>query len=229
MTLPLLLSVPHAGLRIPAEAAPYCRLTRDEIIADGDEGAREIFHLEQHVASFVTSDVARAIVDFNRSETDRGADGVVKTHTCWGVAVYREFPPSDVIEQLLDRYYRPYHSRLSDPPADNILLGVDCHTMAAVGPPVAADAGKPRPHVCLSDADSTTLPAGWMERLVNCFREAFGNEVQVNQPFHGGHITRTYAHRRPWVQVELTRAPFLTHREKRERVLGALTSFCSLV
>ena len=39
MRLPILLSVPHAGLRVPAEAEPYCCLARDEIIADGDEGA----------------------------------------------------------------------------------------------------------------------------------------------------------------------------------------------
>ena len=39
MTLPILLSVPHAGLRVPEEAQPYCRLSREEIVADGDEVA----------------------------------------------------------------------------------------------------------------------------------------------------------------------------------------------
>jgi formiminoglutamase len=173
--------------------------------------------------------VARAIVDLNRPETDRGADGVVKTHTCWGVAVYREFPPADVIERLLDRYYRPYHAKLGTLSCDAIVLGVDCHTMAAVGPPLAADAGRTRPHVCLSDADGTTLPTGWIERFLDCFRDAFGDDVRVNQPFRGGHITRQHARQRPWVQVELSRAPFLSNREKRERVLQALTRFCSLV
>ena len=37
MKLPLLISVPHGGLRVPSEVQQYCVLTRDEIreLADG--------------------------------------------------------------------------------------------------------------------------------------------------------------------------------------------------
>ncbi|MGD8376962.1 MAG: N-formylglutamate amidohydrolase, partial [Acidobacteriota bacterium] len=108
MKLPLLLSVPHAGLKVPPEAAPYCVLEPDAIVADGDEFARPIYALEDEVEAFVTTEIARAIVDLNRPEDDRRPDGVVKTHTCWNVPVYRPFPPDDVIETLLECYYRPY-------------------------------------------------------------------------------------------------------------------------
>ena len=37
--MPLLISVPHAGLTVPPEAKPYCALTRQQIIEDGDQGA----------------------------------------------------------------------------------------------------------------------------------------------------------------------------------------------
>ena len=37
MRLPMLVSVPHAGLRVPEEATPYCRLSHEEIVADGGE------------------------------------------------------------------------------------------------------------------------------------------------------------------------------------------------
>ncbi|UCF79152.1 MAG: N-formylglutamate amidohydrolase [Candidatus Eiseniibacteriota bacterium] len=227
MKLPLLLSVPHAGLTIPPEAKPYCRLTSDDVMRDSDEGAAQIYNLAEHVDRFVTTDVARAIVDLNRAESDRTADGVVKTHTCWSVKVYDCFPPEEVVEQLLCLYYRPYHERLEEGYIESVRLGLDCHTMAQVGPPVGPDAGKARPLVCLGDARGTTLPAGWMDCLTGCFLRAFDGDVKVNEPFAGGYITRTHGKRRPWVQVELSREPSFSMDEKRERVLRALEEFCT--
>lgn len=220
MTLPLLLSVPHAGLWVPPEARPYCVLTDREIAEDGDEGAAEVYSLKTEVAEFVTTDVARAIVDLNRAEDDRRPDGVVKTHTCWNVPVYEEFPPDDVVEQLLSRYYRPYHARLSRPPR-GIRLGIDCHTMAAKGPPIGPGPGIERPWVCLSNA-GCTCPGKWLEGLAGCFERAFEGNVKINDPFLGGYIIQTHSREIPWVQLEISRAPFLCHAEKRDRVLSAL-------
>jgi N-formylglutamate amidohydrolase len=39
MKLPLLLSVPHRGERIPEEVEDICILTHQEIVDDGDEGS----------------------------------------------------------------------------------------------------------------------------------------------------------------------------------------------
>ena len=126
MRLPILLSVPHAGLQVPPEAAPYCCLSHEEIVRDGDEGAAEIYALRSEVAEFVSTDVARAIVDLNRAPDDRRKDGIVKTHTCWDVPVYERFPPENVIERLLERYYDPYHKQLREAAASgSLLLGVD--------------------------------------------------------------------------------------------------------
>ena len=224
--LPILLSVPHAGYQVPPEAAAYSRLTADEIVADGDEGAADVYDLKEHVTGFVTTEIARAIVDVNRAEDDRSPDGVVKTATCWLVPVYSTFPPPSVVETLLERYYRPYHARLAAL-AETACLGVDCHTMAAVGPPVGPDPGAERPRVCLADGDGVTLPSRWMSALVACFTEAFGEAAAANQPFRGGYIIRAHHHEMPWVQLELSRPGFLSNEEKRTRVLRALQEFCS--
>lgn len=225
MTLPLLISVSHGGPRVPAEAEPFCILTADQIKQDGDEGAADTYALADVVTGFVTTDVARAIVDVNRSEDDRHADGVVKTHTCWNVPVYQRFPPDGLIETLLARYYRPYHARLTELAGSGVRLGVDCHTMAAHGPPIGPDPGAERPWVCLSNADST-CPRAWIERLARCFEVSFERSVFINKPFTGGYIVRTHASEMPWVQLEVSRAPFLTGVEKRERVIAALTAWC---
>jgi len=219
--LPLLISVPHAGLTVPPEVKSYCALTRQQVIEDGDQGAAQIYDLKSEVAALVTTDIARAIVDVNRAEDDRRPDGVVKTHTCWNVPVYREFPPQEVIEVLLRRYYRPYHSRLTEASRQNLLLGIDCHTMAAEGPPVGPGAGLGRPPLCLSSA-AGTCPGDWIESLASCLERAFDRPVSVNDPFPGGFIIRAHTHELPWVQLELTRAPFLTPADKRVRVLTAI-------
>ena len=224
MTLPLLISVPHAGLRVPPEAEPYCSLTPEEIARDGDEGAAEIYTIEDEVECYVTTDVARAIVDLNRAEDDRRKDGVVKTHTCWEVPVYEPFPSEAVVQTLLAKYYRPYHQRLTRLGGRGLQLAVDCHTMAAEGPPVGPDPGVERPWVCISNADGT-CPRGWMDTLKECLEERFGPNVTINHPFKGGYITRTHAAEMPWVQLELSRAPFASDQQKRKHVLAALTAW----
>jgi len=225
MKLPLLMSVPHAGERIPPEALPFCILTPDEVVRDSDEGAREIYSLEDEVEAYHTTSIARAIIDPNRPEDDRRRDGVVKTHTCWDVPVYDRFPPEEVIETLLERYHRPYHRRLRELAGGKVRLGVDCHTMAAHGPPVGPDPGRERPAVCLGNADGT-CPADWLEELAAAFSGVFGLEVARNRPFRGGFIIRSHSGLLPWVQIELSRAGFLSNAQKRQGVREALRRFC---
>ena len=226
MTLPLLVSVPHAGLSVPPEVAHLCVLGPREVAEDGDVGAAEIYAIEDAVAAYATTDVARAIVDLNRATDDRRKDGVVKTHTCWDVPIYRHEPSAATVAALLDAYYRPYHERLSNLAGPAVKLAIDCHTMAAVGPPVAPDPGVERPWVCLSNGDGT-CPHAWLETLQGCFEDAFGPHVTINHPFTGGYITRRHAAEMPWVQLELSRAPFATDAEKREHVLAALRAWVS--
>lgn len=225
--LPIAVSNPHAGLYVPSIVRQYCRLTPEEIIADGDEGAARIYTpLRDIVECYTTTPVARAIVDMNRAANDFSKDGVIKTHTCWDVEVYNRKLPAIVQGELLDTEYHPYHERLTDCSTWGLKFGVDCHTMAAMGPPVGPDPGLDRPHVCLSDLEGKSLPKGWMDGLVEAFREAFQSSVAVNAPFKGGYITQRHHRDMPWVQLELSRAPFLPIEEKAGRVIQALRLFC---
>jgi formiminoglutamase len=223
--LPLLISVPHAGLGVPEEVARLNLLTAAQIAADGDEGAAAIYAgLREHVAHFVTTDVARAFVDLNRAEDDFRKDGVIKTHTCWDEPIYRKPPSAATIAALLARWHRPYHRRLSELAGGGVVLGVDCHTMAAAGPPVGPDTGQPRPEVCIGDGDGA-CPRDWAQRLVDCFQRHFAGAVTLNRPFSGGYIVRAHAGELPWVMIELSRAPFASDTEKGSRVLAALSDW----
>ncbi len=225
MTLPLLLSVPHGGLAVPAELAARCLLTPEQVAADGDVGAAAIYALGDRVAHHVATDVARAVLDMNRPESDRRRDGVVKTHTCWDEPVWSAPLDEADVERLLAAHHRPYHARLAVRD-DAVLLGVDGHTMAERGPPVGPDPGRTRPAACLSDGGGTTCPPGWFAALAEELERALERPVARNDPFSGGWITRSHAAERPWVQLELSRAPYLPEEEKRARVLDALTAWC---
>jgi N-formylglutamate amidohydrolase len=83
VSLPLLISVPHAGIQVPPEIEHLNLLAVDQIIKDGDGGAREIFDFKDDVAAFITTEIARAFLDMNRPEDDRSSDGVVKTETIY--------------------------------------------------------------------------------------------------------------------------------------------------
>ena len=222
MTLPLVISVPHAGLRVPAEVASACTLSAAEIKADSDGGAREIYSFADEAEAFVTTDVARAVVDVNRARDDRRLDGVVKTHTSYKVAVWDPQLSEAEVEGLLAAYYDPYHARLAElSAAGRWPLGVDCHTMAAAGPPVGPDPGRERPWVCVSNADGT-CPQEWIDTLREGFGQQLDGPVSINDPFRGGYISRSHSAEMPWVQIELSREPYLPFGTKRQVVLAAL-------
>jgi formiminoglutamase len=224
MKLPILLSVPHAGWKIPPEVRNICILTRKDILEDGDGGAAEIYYpLDKEVEAFVTTDIGRAIVDMNRAEDDFWKDGVIKTHTCWDVPVYSSYPSNDAISKLVAKYHRPYHTQLSEL-AKKVKIGIDCHTMAAVGPPVAPDSGKERPPVCLSHAEHT-CPDEWIDSLARCLSLSLDLPVSINEPFKGGYIIRSHAKEIPWIQLEYSRAPFLSREQKSAKLLQALKSW----
>jgi formiminoglutamase len=222
--LPFLVSVPHAGLSVPRAVQDICILTSEQIHDDSDGGAAEIyFDLERSVEEFISSDVARAIVDLNRAADDFRKDGVIKTHTCYDIPVYNKFPSHELIEHLLADYYHPYHQKLekfSD--SRDIKIGIDCHTMAAEGPPIGPDAGKTRPFVCISNAEGT-CPGVWLHELAGCFRKVFPHEqVNINSPFKGGYIIRHHSVQIPWLQIEFSRTEDITNSDKKAGVIEAL-------
>jgi formiminoglutamase len=222
MTLPFLISVPHGGLWIPPEVEDLCILTPEQVAKDGDEGATEIYAIGDQVAAHVAAEVARAIVDPNRAPNDFSKDGVIKTHTCWNEPIYHRDLPPGTRRTLLERYWRPYHAELSRHAGPELILGVDCHTMAAQAPPVGPDPGAQRPPLCLSNGDGTTCTSKVFEQVAQAFENAFGVPVSRNTPFRGGHIIHAHADEMPWVQLELSRAPFTSQAEKRAAILAAL-------
>lgn len=226
MTMPLLISVPHAGRLIPGFLKNRCLLSEAQISADGDEGSWEIYRaLRGEVAAFYSTDIARAVVDLNRAPDDIRLDGVVKTHTCWDEPIWTRPLTATDINSLLEQHYFPYHGALSHADHAGAVLAVDCHTMAAIGPPIGPDTGQSRPQVCIGYGEGT-CPLAWVAMLKLCFQAFFPGEVTLNQPFSGGYITRYHSREMPWVQLELSRDDYASVEQKAIWVRGALEAWC---
>lgn len=226
MKLPCFISVPHCSLKIPDEIKEICILSQKDIIKDSDEQADGIYsYLQGHVIGFVRADVARAVVDLNRSPDDIGGDGLIKTETCYNTPVYKIFPDDQLISALLEKYYRPYHEKLKNGATlPGVKMGIDCHTMSDVGPPVGPDSGKKRPFICLSNAEYS-CPLDWLLSLASELEDVFGEKIAVNTPFKGGYIIRHHAHEMPWLQLEFSRTRTLSPEQKGQGLLKALNQW----
>lgn len=230
--LPVLLSIPHGGMDIPAELEDRIVLSAADIFEDIDPYTREIYDLGDSVTHVVSTAYPRTFVDLNRAPDDLppdNPDGVVKSHTCYGKTIYQSGmePDSDLKDTLLEKYYFPYHNeieRLSNSKDPAIALALDCHSMAAVGPAISPDRGKKRPMVCLGNAHGRSCSQEAAAAMAACFRRAFSleeNDVTINRPFAGGYITRRYGgHPLPWIQVELNRDLYLRETFFNRRTLS---------
>jgi len=249
--LPLLVSIPHGGWKVADEIRDVWALSAEDAFHDGDPFTSRIYDFHDRVESQLVMEYYRAVVDLNRAPDDiapENPDGVIKSHTCWDVPVYKsgKFPGETLRKKLLDRYYFSYHRRIEEELHNpRLRMMIDCHSMAAVSPPTEEDAGTVRPLICLGnlgDANGEVEPTfnrvtckpELIRFMVDEFATVFGNEdveveppavVTMNIPFNGGHITRIYGRGRiPVVQIEMSRALYLGREVFDENTLTAKES-----
>lgn len=238
--LPILISIPHGGDVIAHEVKDRVHLTARDIFFDGDAKTREIYNFKNEVEAFIEMPIARAIIDVNRASNDRppkNPDGVIKTITTDKKEIYKQnkFPDDLLIEQLLEKYYFPFHNKIDRLLEEHeIILALDCHSMLAEAPPISKDAGKPRPLISLSnrgdiygepteERGSVTCPPEWIYELASSFKDVFGEqgEITINDPFTGGFNSQLHFKNNgiPWIQVEINRNLYLSELYFNEKEL----------
>jgi N-formylglutamate amidohydrolase len=217
--LPFALSIPHGGVETPKELLELVVVTPEDQREDIDHLTREIFGVPDGlVAAQLNFGTARTFVDLNRHRDAWGPlhpDGVVKSLTHIGRPVFSRFPEEELVRQMLDRLYKPYHQALAALVADpEILLLIDCHSMAPYGLPVSPDQpGQPRPLINLGHRGGASAPRRLLETLQAVMAEVYEipvDEVVIDRPFNGGYITSTYCSPTSYaIQVEFNRALYL--------------------
>ena len=232
----MLVSIPHGGLEIPGRLKSQFLPDSRYVLRDADTWAQELYSLHGEVADIIDTDIARIVLDMNRSPQDRppgNPDGVVKTLTVAGERIWRnpDGLSSQEVNWLLDSYHRPYHAALCAAATEgDVAFGIDCHTMLPMGPACGVSPGKKRPALCISNrgngkgepvAGPVTMPPGMFMALGEALAAKFCHEdveisrgierVGRNEPCQGGYIIQNHGinGRIPWVQLEINRSLYL--------------------
>ena len=219
--LPILLSIPHGGTKKPEELEGHLSITNKDLFDDSDPFVMELYDLGDKVERVIKTDIARAFVDLNRSLQDMppdNPDGLIKSKTCYDKPIYAngQEPDDSLKTVLIELYYNPYHQAIQKSIEElDLKLCLDCHSMASTAPYFSPDKTQSkRPMFCISNNDGKTSTQEMIELLADSISESYSinrNEISLNDPFHGGHITRTYGNSPvPWIQVEMNRALYLS-------------------
>lgn len=217
--LPFAISIPHGGTDIPEEFIPYVEATAACMSEDVDHLTREICGIEpSKVVHFVDFATSRTFVDLNRPPDwigDSYPDGVVKMRTHSGKNVFREFPPEDKVNVVMERLYHPYHARLKEITSDSeVKLTLDCHSMSPRGLPASPDVpGQERPPICLGHRAGTSATLEMIELLRDIMAQVYAvpeRDIWIDKPFNGGYITKEYGSlQTPVIQIEFSRGFYM--------------------
>lgn len=228
--LPILLSIPHGGIDIPSEVSNRIKLTPLERLIDSDTRTRQLFDLSESVSACVETPIARSIIDVNRDYRNDWCN-VFKSHSRNGKPVWKKgmYPTQLERQILLDRYYHPYHQRLTSFLKEKgIRLAVDAHAMIAKKHIDNSAERQTRPLFCISNRGSKdprfpeknlTAPFWIMKILKKNLEDVFSkillfeieDVVKINDPFRGGYITAFHGKKPevPFIQLEVNRTLYL--------------------
>jgi N-formylglutamate deformylase len=219
---PLLVSMPHVGTHLPDELAR--RMTDNARgVADTDWHVDRLYDFLGGLgAAIIQATHSRYVIDLNRPPDSAplypGAanTGLCPTEQFDGQPLYKggETPGDAEVQQRLERYWRPYHDRLSAElqalrAGHGIALLFEAHTIRSRVPRLFE--GR-LPDINLGTADGKSCASDLAALLIETAGEAEAYSSVLNGRFKGGYITRRYG--RPAegihaVQLELAQLTYM--------------------
>jgi N-formylglutamate amidohydrolase len=206
-TLPVLLSVPHAGREYPDWLVEMASGGRPALTSLEDPLVdRLIWRALQAGIGAVVARAPRAAIDCNRSEDEidpaivagatrerlsartRGGLGVIPSRTQAHGHLWRRAIGPEQLEDRLDQAHRSYHRMIAEElealrARFGCALLLDCHSM----PPPAHGV----PPVVLGDCHGRTA-ARWVSAEAVAIVHSAGFPARLNHPFAGGHVVSTH-------------------------------------
>jgi len=221
-SLPLLISIPHLGTRIPDDiAATMTPIARRA--DDCDWHLDRLYGFAQELgASLLTPTYARYVIDLNRPPDGAnlypGQDttGLLPVDTFDKEPLYREghLPDEAEIARRRDAYWKPYHEALSAQLAalkakhGKVLLW-EAHSIRSHVPRFFA--GR-LPDFNFGTSSGASAAAGLAEALAAVVERHGAYTAVANGRFKGGYITRQYGQPADGVhavQLELTQITYM--------------------
>lgn len=221
--LPVLVSIPHTGLRIPREIAQD--LASDEMragaMADWHLDALYVFLPELGI-DVIEAVYHRFVADLNRPPgatplyPGRFETTLVPLETFQGEKVYARPPSAEEIAKRLRLYHEPYHAEIRRRLADKVSRFGHCYLIDLHSVESRANRlhGALVKDVFLGDRDGTTCDP-WFTDLVDGAFQKRGLAVSRNDPYKGGYITAHYGlgEEVQALQIEMCQRLYMTEGE----------------
>jgi len=228
-TLPLLISIPHAGTEVPEEIARRLSDTA-RAVPDTDWHVEKLYAFAATMgASVLKANYSRYVVDLNRG-VDGGLlypgqreTGLCPLTTFDDTPLYSpgDEPTAEEIANRVERYWKPYHEKLAATltalrEQHGYALLWDAHSIRAEVPVLFEGQ---LPDFNLGTGGGTSCPADIAAELLAAAQRAEGFSAVLNGRFKGGFITRHYG--RPEegiiaVQLELSQRAYMEESQPRQ-------------
>lgn len=219
---PLLISIPHMGLRIPDDIAATMTDTALRY-DDTDWHLDRLYSFADELGASILAPVySRYVIDLNRPSDNANLYPGQNTTGLCPVDTFNEEPlylpgqePDEAEQQRRCRlYWHPWHQALAGElerlrnQHGRVLLW-EAHSIRSVVPRFFDGQ---LPDFNFGTADDATAPAGLAEKLAVQVREQSSYTAVANGRFKGGYITRNYgdpAHGVHAVQLELAQITYM--------------------
>jgi N-formylglutamate deformylase len=221
-SLPLLISVPHAGTFVPESIAQRFTLAGSRL-AYTDWHVDKLYAFAREMgASILKANYSRYVVDLNRSPDSAPLyEGSPTSPVCPSLTFHdepiylsgREVTPTEV-EARIEQYWRPYHQRLvaelkAMRQRHGHALLWDAHSIASEVPSLFIGV---LPEFNFGTRDDASCPRAVADRLLDLVRSDGKFGAVLNGRFKGGYITQQYG--RPGegvhaVQLELAQRVYM--------------------
>ncbi|MBM0107446.1 N-formylglutamate deformylase [Steroidobacter sp. S1-65] len=221
-SLPLLISIPHAGTFVPEAIATRFTLAGSRL-ADTDWHVEKLYEFTRELGvSILQANYSRYVVDLNRSPDSASlyvgnpTSPVCPTLTFDNEPLYapgREVTATE-IQARIEQYWQPYHQRLAAElnamrERHGYALLWDAHSIASEVPSLFAGV---LPEFNFGTRDDASCPRAVADQLLDLVTSDGKFGAVLNGRFKGGYITQNYG--RPSdgiyaVQLELSRRVYM--------------------
>lgn len=221
-SLPLLISVPHAGTFVPENIARNFTLAGGHL-ADTDWHVHKLYDFAREWgASMLVANYSRYVVDLNRAPDSSSlyvanpTSPVCPTLTFTGQPIYHAgADPKDAeIASRVEQYWRPYHGQIAAElerirEQHGYALLWDAHSIASEVPSLFVGV---LPEFNFGTRDDASCPRAIADQLLDLVTADGKFGAVLNGRFKGGYITLHYGQpkRRVYaVQLELSRRVYM--------------------
>jgi N-formylglutamate deformylase len=202
--IPFVLSIPHCGIQFPSELVDQFVPEQIEKPDDTDWFLPQLYDFATELGiTIIHARYSRWVIDLNRDpeskplyDDGRIITGLTPTTDFFGKPIYNSsdsHPDQLEIERRLNFYYWPYYQKLNALLQERIaefgdVILWDAHSIRHYVPTIRAEIF---PDMILGSNDERSASLQYIQATLNTLRTS---ELQVNHndPFKGGHITRYF-------------------------------------